>query len=152
MANVQAVYQLKCQQAYERDGFQEMTRALAQSSARFQWFADNLKVAIGAGSGKLDVSTNATAKLYAISFAMPSTATTTTWIQMFNTSSASVTLGTTVPNMTIELLSTDSLTTPILFPAGKSFGSGFSIAGTTTQTGSAAANASNTPVCTIHYA
>src|SRR5262252_303386 len=142
MSNVATLYQMSVERSYQRDGYNDMVNALKQV-ARQEVFSDGLVTNRNAVNAKADVVTNAAVRVYAIQCAMPSTSTTTTYLQLFNTSSATVTLGTTAPEFQVIL--TSQASRPILFPTGLPFATALSYAATTLVSGSVAANATNTP-------
>src|SRR5262252_8207570 len=142
MSNVSTIYQLKAERSYQRDGYQDLVNALNQV-ARQEVYSDLLTSTRAAGGAKADIVTNAAVRVYAIQCAMPSTSTTTAYLQLFNTSSATVTLGTTAPEFQVIL--TSQASRPILFPTGLPFATALSYAATTLVSGSVAANATNTP-------
>ena len=152
MANANVLYQLNAQANYERDGFSKAVGQLARWAGQNSEMADNLILSRGSVGAKADIVTNAGVKIYMVSVASPAGATTTSYLQVFNTSSASVTLGTTVPEEQFRLeagvtktvlyyVSNDSATMP----------TAFSWAATTTVGGATAANATNLPTVTILY-
>jgi hypothetical protein len=148
MPNVATLYQLAVERSYQRDGYQDLVNALKQV-ARQEVYSDALVATRAAGGAKADVVTNAAVRIYAIQCAMPSTSTTTAYLQLFNTSSATVTLGTTAPEF--QVMITSQASRPILFPTGLPFSTALSWAVTTLPSGSVAANATNAPTVTLLY-
>src|SRR5690349_447678 len=102
MSNANTIYQLEAMAAYEPDGFQDFTRYLKETANKY-FPADDLTIARINTSAKTDIKTNAGSKIVAIYVKTASGATTTGYLQLFNTSSASVTLGTTPPEEAIKL-------------------------------------------------
>jgi hypothetical protein len=149
MSNVATMYSVQVNRSYERDGFNEMVNNLLSSAGRFEVNSDGLVVTRVLLSAKADVVTNSAVRMYALNVNMPATATTTTWVSLFNTSSASVTAGTTVPDS--GFLVTSQVSLPVLFPSGQYFSSGMSWLAGTTAAGAASANASNSPTMTLVY-
>jgi hypothetical protein len=148
MSNVATLYQLACQRSYERDGYQDLVNGLKQV-ARQEVYSDAMVSSRAVGGAKADLVTNAAVRVYAIQCAMPSTATTNSYLQLFNTSSATVTLGTTAPEFQVML--TSQASRPMEFHTGIPFSAALSWAVTTLPSGSVAANATNAPTVTILY-
>jgi len=88
-----------------------------------------------------------------ISVKSPVLATTDAYLQLFNTSSASVTLGGLPQPLEIIKVPYTKTKTVVYFPGADpcAFGSALSIAVTTTPCGGTAADATNAPVTTILY-
>jgi|SRR6185295_15505266 len=153
MSNASTLYSLEAAAYYERDGFQDAVRFLRSSAGRQFLQADNLTLYRTGTSAKSDVVTNAGVKPVLVSVNSPATATTDAWLQMFNTSSASVTLGgLPQPSISIKVPYTKT-TTVVWFPGNDPcmFATALSIAVTTAFCGGTAADATNAPTTTILY-
>src|SRR5258706_3893374 len=153
MANQNAFFSLEAQMATERDGFQDAVRFLRGSAGRQFLQADTLTVYRTGTSARSDVVRNAAVKPVLISINSPSTATTDAWLQLFNTSSASVTLGGLPQPVDVIKVPYAKTTTVVFFPGTDpcQFSSALSIAVTTTFCGGTAADATNAPTTTILY-
>lgn len=153
MANQNAFFSLECQIAQERDGFQDAVRFLRGSIGRHFLQADNLAVFRTNTSAATDVVTNAGVKVHFISVNSPATATTDAWLNLFNTSSASVALGG-LPKATDVIKVPYAKTTTVVYfnaPDPCKYSAALSIAVTTSPHGGTAADATNAPVTTILY-
>ena len=148
MSNVTAIYQWKCAQAYERDGFQNVGNALKQTAGRFEVFTDALQFSRGQVAAKADVST-APVKLYALAVSSPTGATTPAYIQMFNAVGAGATLGTTSPEYQMRCDPGESRN--VLFANGLPFATAMSWAATTTAGGATAVSGANIPNVYLEY-
>jgi hypothetical protein len=153
MANQNAFFSLEAQMATERDGFQDAVRFLRGSAGRQFLQADTLTVWRTGTSAKSDVITNAAVKPVLISVNSPATATTDAWLQLFNTSSASVTLGGLPQPTEIIKVPYAKTTTVVFFPGTDQckFSAALSVAMTTTVCGGTAADATNAASITILY-
>ena len=153
MSNATTLFQLEAQSAYEREGFQDAVRFLRGSAGRLFLQADNLTVYRTGTSAKSDVVTNAAVKPVLVSINSPATATTDAWLQMFNTSSASVTLGGIPQPIEIIKVPYAKTTTVVWYPGTDQckFTAALSIAVTTGLCGGTAADATNAPTTTILY-
>jgi hypothetical protein len=156
MGNASTLYQLEAMAAYKGDGFQDMVRALRSGAGRHFALSDNLTIGRVATSAITDIKTNAGSQVVMIWADTASGATTTGYTHLFNTSSASVTLGTTPPETSIKLTNAAGAGAGILMFPGTSttqFGAALSIATTTLAgTSTTAANATNAPNVIIVYA
>lgn len=105
---------------------------------------NNTNVAAG---GEVAAWTNAAVRLYAVVVQSPSTATASAFVQIFNTSTASVTLGTTRPDAQFKV--TAGQTKTVVYVPGNNdsdFSSAMSYCVSTTAAGATGVNAANTPV------
>ena len=156
MSNANTLYALEARMAYEPDGFQDAVRFLRGSVGRQHLQADDLVSTVVTTSAKADIKTNAGVQLAMIYVKTASGATTTGYLQLFNTSSASVTLGTTAPEMVIKLSNAANVGQPIVFnnsTEATAFGTALSCAVTVTSgVNTTAANATNAPTITFLYA
>jgi hypothetical protein len=153
MSNAQTLFSLEASAAYERDGFQDAVRTLRKTAGRQFLQADNLAVFRTSTSAKSDVVTNATVQPVLISVKSPATATTDSWLCLFNTSSSSVTLGGLPKAQEIFIVPYTKTRTYVVFPAADPcpYSGALSIAVTTSPHGGTAADATNAPVTTILY-
>lgn len=155
MGNATTLATLEYEMAYNPDGFQDAVRRLKEDAARF-FPADNLTLARISTSAKVDVKTNAGSQVVALIIKTASAATTTGYVQLFNTSSASVTLGTTPPEEVIKLSSAANVLKVVRFfpPTGSTeYAAALSLATTVTSgVNTTAANATNAPTITVLYA
>ena len=153
MSNASTLFSLETAMAYEKDGFQDAVRFLRGSAGRQFLQADSLTVYRTTTSAKSDVVTNAAVQPVLISVKSPVLATTDAYLQLFNTSSASVTLGGLPQPLEIIKVPYTKTKTVVYFPGADpcAFGSALSIAVTTTPCGGTAADATNAPVTTILY-
>lgn len=104
---------------------------------------------VGAG-GEVAAWTNAAVRLYAVVVQSPSAATASAFVQIFNTSTASVTLGTTRPDAQFKV--TAGQTKTVLYIPGNNdsdFSSAMSYCVSTTAAGATGVNSTNTPVVTF---
>jgi hypothetical protein len=156
MGNASTLFQLEALASYKGDGFQDMVRALRSGAGRHFAISDNLTIGRVATSAITDVKTNAATQLVMIWADTASAATTTGYVHLFNTSSASVTLGTTVPETSLKLSNVANTGAGALFFPGISttqFGAALSIATTVAAgTTTTAANATNAPNIILVYA
>ena len=156
MSNVNTLSQLEAQAAYEPEGFQDATRYLRSSIGRMRLAQDDLVKLSVSTSAKAEVRTNGAVTLAMIYVKTASGATTTGYLQLFNTSTASVTLGTTAPEMVIKLSNAANVGQAIVFypgTEGTAFGTALSCAVTVTSgVNTTAANATNTPTILFVYA
>src|SRR5689334_9811035 len=155
MSNANTIYQLEAMAAYEPDGFQDFTRYLKETANKY-FPADDLTIARINTSAKTDIKTNAGSKIVAIYVKTASGATTTGYLQLFNTSSASVTLGTTPPEEAIKLSNAANVAKVIRFWPGNGsteYSAALSLAVTVTSAvNTTAQNATNAPVILVAYA
>lgn len=157
-ANVTALYDLETQASYERDGLSRVIPLLKNAvGGTFQFAADTLVVTrlnatnVAAG-GEVAAWTNAAVRLYAVHIAMPSTTTASAFVQIFSTSTASVTLGTTRPDYQIRMGGTAAASKTVVFLPGNddvTFTDAMSYAVSTTAAGATGVNSTNTPVVTF---
>ncbi|HJQ65913.1 MAG TPA: hypothetical protein VJ816_06035 [Gemmatimonadales bacterium] len=156
MGNASTLFQLEALASYKGDGFQDMVRALRSGAGRHFAISDNLTIGRIATSALTDVKTNAASQVVMIWADTNSAATTTGYLHLFNTSSASVTLGTTPPEMSIKLTNAAGSGAGILMFPGISttqFGAALSLATTVAAgTSTTAANATNAPNVIVVYA
>lgn len=154
MSNASVIYQLECQAAYEPEGFQDFVRHVKEAAKFFP--GDDLAIARIATSAKTDIKTNAGSKIVAIYAKTASGATTTGYLQLFNTSAASVTLGTTPPEEAIKLSNAAGVPKVVRFYPGTGsteYSAALSLACTVTSAVNATAqNATNVPLLTVVYA
>ena len=151
MSNTTALFSLECQIAQERDGFQDAVRFL-RGWAPPKFPGDTLTVFRTNTSAATDIVTNAAVRPVLISVNSPATATTDAWLNLFNTSSASVTLGG-LPKATdvFKVPYTKSTTVVLYTQDGDRYNAALSMAVTTSPHGGTAADATNAPVITILY-
>lgn len=152
MANATVLNSLRVQASYERDGFQRAVADVSRWAGQLAEFADNLVLSKTAVAAKADIVTNAGVKPYILHVNSPSGATTTSYLQVFNTSSGSVTLGTTIPELSLRIEAGASRTL-VLYDSGDAalFPTAMSWAVTAAANGQTAANAANTPTITLLY-
>lgn len=154
MGNAQTLFSLEASAAYERDGFQDAVRYLRKTAGRQFLQADNLAVYRTTTSAKSDVITNAAVQLVMVSVKSPATATTNSWLNLFNTSSASVTLGG-LPKATEVIFVPYTKTRTVNFYQASdphAYTAALSVAVTDGPHSGTAADATNAPVVTILYA
>lgn len=155
MGNAQTLATLEYEMAYAPDGMQDAVRRMREDAAR-HFPSDNLTLAKIATSALVDIKTNAGSQVVALIIKTASGATTTGYVQMFNTSSASVTLGTTAPEQVIKLSNAANVLKVVRFYPGSNateFGTALSLATTVTSgVNTTAANATNAPTITVLYA
>ena len=154
MGNAQTLFSLEASAAYERDGFQDAVRYLRKTAGRQFLQADNLAVYRTTTSALSDVITNAAVQLVLVSVKSPSTATTNSWLNLFNTSSGSVTLGGLPKATEVFFVPYTKTRTVVAYQASDphAYTAALSIAVTTAPHGATAADATNAPVTTILYA
>jgi hypothetical protein len=156
MSNASTLFQLEAMAAYEPDGFQDAVAGLRRGAGRAFALADNLTFTKFATSALTDIKTNAASQVVMIYVKTNALASTTGYVQLFNTSSASVTLGTTPPEQVLKLSNAASQGTAILFYPGTSttqHGAALSLATTVTSgVNTTAANATNAPTVLVVYA
>jgi hypothetical protein len=151
MPNAAVLYQLSCQAQYERDGLQRALSQVRRQAGSLEAVADDLATVSVALAAKGEVRTNAAVRPYLIHIASPEGATTTSYLQAFNTSTASVTLGTTAPELQARIPAGTSQTL-MFFPGNAAtFPTAMSWAVTIAVSGQTAANATNTPTVTMLY-
>lgn len=153
MSNASTLFSLEAAASYERDGFQDAVRYLRSTAGRQFLQADNLTVYKTNTSAKSDVVTNAAVRPVLISVNSPSTATTDAWLQLFNTSSASVTLGGLPQPVEVIKVPYTKTVTVVFFPGIDpcKFSAALSLAVTTSFCGGTAADATNAPSTTVLY-
>ena len=150
--NAQTFFRLEAMAAQQRDGFQDAVRFLRNAAGRQFLMADNLAIFVTNTSAKTDVITNAAVQPVLVSVNSPSTATTNGYLQIFSTSTASVTLGTTGAQEVITVPYTKTRTV-VFYPGNDpcAYSGALSIAVTTAPHGGSAADATNAPITTILY-
>jgi hypothetical protein len=155
MTNANTLATLEYEMAYHADGYQDAVRRLREDAAR-HFPADNLALARIATSAITDVKTNAGSQVVALVIKTNAAATTTGFVGLWNTSSASVTLGTTRPDQVIKLSDAPNVLKVVRFYPGSGateFALALSVATTVTNSvNTTAANATNAPTITILYA
>lgn len=155
MTNANTLATLEYRMAYNPDGYQDAVRRLREDAARY-FPADNLVLAEISTSALTDVKTNAGSQVVALIIKTNAIASTTGYVQMFNTSSASVTLGTTPSEQTIKLSNAANILKVVRFFPGNGateFAAALSLATTVTSgVNTTAANATNAPTITVLYA
>lgn len=155
MTNANTLATLEYRMAYNPDGYQDAVRRLKEDAARY-FPADNLTLAEISTSALTDVKTNAGSQVVALIIKTNAIASTTGYVQMFNTSSASVTLGTTPSEQTIKLSNAANILKVVRFFPGNGateFAAALSLATTVTSgVNTTAANATNAPTITVLYA
>jgi hypothetical protein len=153
MSNTATLYQLAASAQYERDGLNRVLEILKRTLGDYEELSDALVMTrLNPSSAAVEATawTNAAVRLYLMHAASPAGATTAAFLQVFSTSSASVTLGTTRPDTGLKLSPGASKT--LLFLPGNNdsdFAAGLSIAATTTAGGATGVNSTNAPVVTI---
>ena len=155
MGNATTLATLEYEMAYNPDGMQDAVRRLRADAAR--WFpADNLTLARISTSAKTDVKTNAGSQVVALIIKTNAIATTTGYVQLFNTSSATVVLGTTSPEEVIKLSNAANVLKVVRFFPGNGateYSAAMSLATTVTSgVNTTAANATNAPTIIVLYA
>lgn len=157
MSNAKALYTAETSAAYERDGLNRAMPLIKKLVSAFESDTDALVVTrlnntnVAAG-GETTAWTNAAVRLYAIHVAMPSTTTASAFVQIFNTSTASVTLGTTRPDYQVKLGGTAASSKTVVFVPGNddnAFSSALSYCVSTTAAGATGVNSTNTPIVTF---
>jgi len=150
MSNVATLYQLRVRRSYERDGVNDFLNLLPQM-ARQEVFSDGLTYQVTALQAKTTILTNVGCNVYGIVAAPPSTATTSSWVRLYNTTSASVTSGTTLPDLCFMVSS--GVTSTLVMPKGINHSAitAVCIEAVTTVSGGTAANTTNMPTVTILY-
>lgn len=151
MSNAAVLYALECQSALERAGFSRCQAFVRRTAGQKEFFSDGLVLTKVALSTKADVVTNAAVKMYFLSVNSPSTATTTAWMAAWNTSTASVTLGTTIPDFGFKVEATKSVTLPIADGEDSFFTTAMSWATTVAKNGATVSAANEVPTVTMVY-
>lgn len=151
MGNASTLYSLEVQSTTERAGFSRAMASVRRQAGQKEFFSDGLAISRSVVGGKADVVTNAAVKVYFLSVNSPSTATTTAFFQAFNTSSGSVTLGTTDPELSFKVESTKSVTLQLWDGEDSMFTTALSWAVTTTRHGGTASGANEQPTVTLLY-
>lgn len=156
-ANVAALYDLEVQSQYERDGLSRVIPLLKNAVGAGFENAGNVLVVTRlnatnvAAGGEVAAWTNAAVRLYAVHIAMPTGTTASAHVQIFNTSTASVTLGTTRPHYHITMGGTTARSKTVVFLPGNEDDTlgAMSYAVSTTAAGATGVNSTNTPVVTF---
>lgn len=156
MGNLSVLAQLEAMIPYEPEGFQDAVRTLRGSLGRMHLHEDDLKIKAITTSAKTDIVTNAAVKVAMVYVKTNSGATTTGYMQFFNTSTATVQLGTTAPEMVLKLSNAAGVGHPVVFynsTEATQFGAACSFAATVTSgVNTTALNATNAPTGVIVYA
>lgn len=158
MTNPAAFYDLECQAPYERDGLSRVIPLLKNAiGGTFEKASDGLVVTrlnatnVSSG-GEVAAWTNQPIRLYAVQITMPSTTTASAFVQIFSTSTASVTLGTTRPDYQIRMGGTAAASKTVVFLPGNddvTFTGAMSYCVSTTAAGATGVNSTNTPTVTF---
>lgn len=151
MSNASVLYSLECQSAGERAGFSRAMSFVRRTAGQKEFYSDGLVLTRAALSTKADVVTNAAVKVYFLNINSPSTATTTAWFAAWNTSTASVTLGTTIPDFLVKVEATKSVTVPIADGEDSFFTTAMSWATTIAKNGATVSAANEVPTVTMLY-
>ena len=155
MTNLSTYATLEYRMAYSPDGYQDAVRRIREEAQRF-FPGDNLQLAEIVTSAKADVVPNAGVQIAALIIKTNALATTTGYVQLFNTSSATVALGTTAPEQVIKLSNAANVLKIVKFypPNGATeHAVALSLAPTVTSSvNTTAANATNAPTITVVYA
>ena len=156
MANAAVLASLEAQAQYEREGLSRVVAQLKKwLGAIYEVDSNGLVLtrsnATNVGTlGEVAAWTNQAIRLYAVHAASPAAATASAFVQIFSTSTASVTLGTTRPDVQFKLTAGKSKT--VVFAPGNDdgdFSSALSYCVSTTAAGATGVNATNTPVVTF---
>lgn len=156
MANPATLNSLEVQSQYEREGLSRVIPLVKKlTGAVYEVDSGALVVTrlnatnVSAG-GEVAAWTNQAVRLYAVHAASPAAATASAFVQIFNTSTASVTLGTTRPDVQFKLTAGKSKT--VVYVPGNDdgdFSSAVSYCVSTTAAGATGVNSTNTPVVTF---
>ena len=157
MTNVAVLADLEAQSQYAQEGLARVIPLLKHVvGGSYEKASDGLVLTrlvatnVSAG-GETTAWTNAAVRLYLVHVAMPSTTTASAHVQIFNTSTASVTLGTTRPAYSIAMMATTQKSkTTVYFPGNEddTFPA-LSYCVSTTVGGATGVNSTNTPTVTF---
>ena len=152
MPNVQTIYQLECEAAYQREGVAKAMEFLKRYAPFFEHQGDGLtRTAIGDLTNVAQAIEAAAANLYAVVVVSPTAATVDAFVQIFNVAAASVTVGTTAPDLVLKVPFGKTVTYLVL-PGdddNDQFSAAISTAATTTPAGGTALAAASLPDVTF---
>ncbi len=155
MPNVATMYQMEADAQYQREGVARAVAMLRSYAPFFEIQGDGLTRLVTA-----DLSTTVTAvkasagNLYSVTIISPSDATADAYVQVFNVAAASVTLGTTAPDLVFKCPFGKTVTF-LVVPGdddNDQFSTAISHAATTTATGSTALGTVSLPDVAVLYA
>lgn len=145
---------LKASIPYKRAAVINFIDQIERWAGSFEEFGDSLSLSItNALTTTVTQVTDSAARVYGVLIESPAGSTVDSYVQVFNTDDTDVTLGTTAPRLALACPAAETVAYPI-HSAGSAnmFGTGCSVAATTTPGGLTALAAADRPKVTVLYA
>lgn len=155
MANVDTLEQFEAAAQYEREGVARAVQLLKKYAPWFEHQGDALERSVTASLSTTVTAVKASAgNVYALVIISPAAAAADAYVQVFNVAAASVTLGTTAPDLVLKCPAAE--TAVFLHVPGDDdnnlFDTAISIAATTTHDGLTALATASLPTVWVLYA